>query len=309
MSLRREENLQALRDILKTNSDNVVVFIGAGASKPLGIRPWKDLIKQFAEKVGVDLEEINTYLSTNKYPEAASEIYKHLSDHDMYLEFMSEKFEAKDCRYTSLHETLIENFSVILTTNYDNAFEKFCQKHNKPIATQKLPHFSAITLFQNKTIVYLHGNNKDGIYIFLKNEYDYFYPSISKQDGSDDLERFLYEVISTAHLIFIGFSFNDKYFFDFFKKVINEIISNKEKKEKGYEEVLKKKLKTRDIQHFVITSEAKNETLKELGYLEDLGVLLVITYKNDYHAEIESIIESVMPSVIGSFEEDAANAK
>ncbi len=222
---------------------------------------------------------------------------------------MSAQFEPTNCNYTSLHEILINNFRVIFTTNYDAAFEKFCQRHDIAIISQKLHRFSSTTLFQNRTIVYLHGNNDDRIYIFRKEEYDHFYPSISEQEGTDDLERFLYEVLSTDHLIFIGFSFNDTYFLRYFKKVINEIISKKEKKEKGYESVLKKKIKMKEIQHFAILPDSNKEIIEELRDLEKLGVFRAITYSGN-HTEIESIIESIMPSVIGgSLEEEAANAR
>ena len=47
------------------------------------------------------------------------------------------------------------------------------------IRLQKLPNFNVLTLFKEKTIVYLHGNNDDKHYIFREEEYDSYYPSVS----------------------------------------------------------------------------------------------------------------------------------
>ena len=45
----------------------------------------------------------------------------------------------------------------------------------------------------------------------------------------------------------------------------------------------------------------------EIAHLKNVRATGSITYKNDYHTEIESIIESVMPSKVGRIEEDGAH--
>lgn len=296
------ENIDALRDIVRTNSDAVAVFVGAGASIPLGIKGWDDLLKSFASTYEVSLD-IEKSIKDIGYPGTASQIYEQVGDHDKYLDFMSKQFEPRNCRYTSLHETLIENFKVILTTNYDAAFETYCQKKGLLIELQKLPNFNILTLFSRPTIVYLHGNNDERKYILRAEEYDSYYPSISMKEGSHELESFLDTLVSNAVIVFIGFSFKDTYISKFLAKSISEKIKDRA----IHQSVFKKDHPKSNLQHFVIISDEEKEIINEI---EQIDSFRIITYQNGFHVEIEKILESVMPTTFGgSLEEEAANAR
>jgi len=295
----REDNIGALKDVIQKN-DTVAVFVGAGASTPLGIKGWSELLKSFATSHGIDLD-VERSIEAKGYPGTASEIYNRVGDHEKYLQFMSSKFEPRNCLYTSLHELLMKKFRVIVTTNYDVAFENYCNKNGMPIHTQKLPNFNVLTAFNDKTIVYLHGNNDDRKYVFLEEEYDCFYPSISGKPGSYEVERFLTPLITNAHLIFVGFSFDDSYLYRFLTKVINDTALEYE----AHERVFKTGYSKTDLQHFVIISDKNQKTIEELSKID---AFRIITYTDDLHVEIQTIIESVLPPSVGAVDEEASHA-
>lgn len=296
-----EENIAALKDVIQTNRSGIAVFVGAGASVPLGISGWNELLKAFAKTHNIDID-VDKSIVDKGFPGTASEICGRLGDYDKYTTFMAEQFEPRNCRYTSLHEILLEQFKVILTTNYDAAFEKCCQKKGLRINPQKLPNFNVFTLFQDLTIVYLHGNNEERKYIFTREEYDSYYPSISGIEGSHELESFLREVVKKINLIFIGFSFKDPYIYSFIAGVMNEIV----KEEEIHQRTFKQDHPQNNIQHFVILADDKKDAIEEITKLKRLRV---ITYRKGYHADIETIIESVFPPTVGSIEEEGNHAK
>ena len=137
-----DENIQELKETLETNRDSFAIFVGTGPSLPLGIKKWDDLVKQFADKGNIDKKKIKPYLNKKLYPEAASKIYEQIGDHSLYEAFMSEQSKPKNCTWTSFHFIASRNFKVILTTNYDVAFENCYKDNNIKINVQKLPDFN-----------------------------------------------------------------------------------------------------------------------------------------------------------------------
>ena len=283
----REENINLLKRVVK-EGEFVAAFVGSGPSTSVGIKSWDDLLSDMAREFHVDMD-VKKIIDQKGYAEAASEIYRHIEDHDSYLDFMQRQFRPTNDPFSPKYSLIVRNFPLILTTNFDICIEKACEFEKISFHVQKLPDFNEFELFQQDaiTIVYLHGNTKDNKYIFLKEDYDQYYPSISNLNGSKDLEHFLRSILKRITLVFIGFSFNDRYFYKFFRKIVKEeILQDRITHQKRFRTHHPRP----DVNHFILISksedfdELKKDELKKIG-------LKCIWYEQ--HIDIWNILERV----------------
>ena len=237
-----KKNIDILRDIIQKDK-RVAAFVGAGTSKTLGIKDWPELLEEMNKEFGAD---INIIKSINKYGfvGTATIIYnsrKKRETKHLYNTFMHKQFEPKCTKYTGAHIEILNTFKVILTTNYDvsfenafNAQERYFKKRgyesNEKLEKWKLPYFKITEiLLHPHLLVYLHGNNDEKRYVFLEDEYKCNYPSNYIDNPSpSELERFLRDVFNDFTLVFIGFSFSDENFCNFFERVMKEFQANRE---------------------------------------------------------------------------------
>ena len=227
------ENLDLLKKTMSVNQ-NVLVFAGAGSSKFLGMKTWTALLEEMRKEFHSDLPLIET-IKINGYAKTASMIYHENPDIEIYKKFLQKQFTPKYGNYYSLHNEIINLFNLILTTNYDVSFEKAFDSLNRSFKangidkeikykTEVLPDIKRERIqLQNPTIVYLHGNIVHGTSIFREEEYEVFYPSILEEKAPSELEIFLKSIIQDFTILFIGFSFDDKIFVEFFQKTLKEI--------------------------------------------------------------------------------------
>jgi len=296
-----EINKERLKKIVQEGKD-VAFFIGSGPSIPVGIKKWDELLMEMAERFKCNINVKNSIRAIG-YPATASEIYKQSINDDLdYLDFLHKQCESKDCDYTNIHSTIIETIKTIetlktiITTNFDTVFEDaFADAEIKP-KIQKLPEFNSFNLLKKSpTIVYIHGNSETNTYIFRKEEYDAYYPSISQQtqDISYRLERFLQEVFSHINLIFIGFSFDDYYFTEFLNKVLHEFVIAEMKTD---EKILNISHSRESVEHFAIveeTQEAQLEKMRKIG-------LRIIMYEKGKHKQISRILKDLQKPILES---------
>lgn len=220
-----EDNIESLRQVIR-DSNKIAAFVGAGASYFLGIKSWEEVLREMAKEFGANANiDVKKSIEEKGFAKTATTIYETRNDKRLYLPFLSKQFEPKKGTYYSLHIKIISAFKIILTTNYDGALEEAFRDLNpgKEINIQRLPQLDLTELLSIPTLVYLHGNKEDGVYIFKEDEYRSFYPSNYSEDSkSSRLEHFLRGIFPKFTLVFIGFSFNDKDFVKFFKKVLKE---------------------------------------------------------------------------------------
>jgi len=298
-------NIEQLREVAKER-DNLVAFVGAGASQPLGIKTWHELMKEMAEKfdTGIDVDKLKD--EGKNYPEIASEIYRHIPSHDEYLDFLHQQFRPKKVEWAALHYLLIDRFRAIITTNFDTSFERAFMDRDIAFEIQKLPGFNPLDLLRKRTLVYLHGNNDECKYILRKEEYDVYYPSVSNaQNCSLELESFLREIIKNTTLVFVAFSFEDIYFFEFFKKVVKEELPEEENAHKDtFHKVHPRKAEQQGLLHFAIipytedaSEEVKAKQQEEINAIKDLGIKTILfDNSGENYTEITSIIRKLSPA-------------
>jgi len=246
---KNKRNIDILRDIIQKDK-KVAAFVGAGTSKTLGIKDWTDVLEEMNKEFGVNID-IESSIFEHGYAGTATLIYNSIENTNkksLYNAFMHKQFETKITNYICVHMEIYNTFKIILTTNYDTSFEQAFDSRKRMIQSSgnrydvelrkwKLPNFKIAEIYSKlPLLVYLHGNNDENKYIFLEDEYKDYYPSCYNNPIPSELETFLRNIFKDFYLVFIGFSFNDSHFCEFYEQVIKEFMMNKEKHINRYHE-------------------------------------------------------------------------
>lgn len=228
-----KNNVDLLKNTYKDKRDRIVFFAGAGASIPLGLMSWKELLIEMDENFKTKIN-IDDYINEYGYPATASAIYDKINNREEYLNFLCKKFDIQHAksRFNSTTKSIVNNFNIVLTTNFDSSFEKAFmdnisllekigyKKINLKI--QYLPKFDIVEIFTNDaTIIYLHGSKDSRKFILRKEEYKAFYCTNYDKDPSE-LEEFLKDIFKKFSVIFFGFSFDDLDFKKYYERILTK---------------------------------------------------------------------------------------
>jgi hypothetical protein len=215
----RKEIIEELRSRSNPQDCTLVPFIGAGASKALGLPLWKDLVKEYHSCVScsIDFEKLCSDYSDD-FPKIASEIFKATgSNISKYRNYMS-SIKPKEAAYKDIHAILLRFYQKLITTNYDTAFEE-ANKDNSHWKNLNLMYFPGNLNpvdFQRNTIAHIHGHVNNNAFIFRSDEYETGYTKTS------EITDFIRSVIRKYSLLFIGFSFEDLIFKEKLALVVKE---------------------------------------------------------------------------------------
>ncbi|HDH04859.1 MAG TPA: hypothetical protein ENH01_03980 [Nitrospirae bacterium] len=214
-------NISNLKDLTDSFAKDLFVpFIGAGPSTTLGEPNWSDLFDQLCKALNVkNVRKSKLSNGTVDYPKTFSRLFNKNLDKNRFYEKLFEVIEPKKTSATWFHKRLVQVFDSYITTNYDSPIEEaFIDVH--PKRNLKKQYFSCYGLNNiSNCIVYLHGHKDINFCIIKSDDYDYFYPSISKKPGIPIVEDFLTKVFTERSVIFIGFSFKDKYIEEFLRSL------------------------------------------------------------------------------------------
>lgn len=175
------------------------IFAGAGLSRPSGFVNWKDLLRELAEEIRLDVDKESDLVEVAQY-------------------YCNEKRGRSDLNDKILNRFIIEsqeNSSVNLlaempiqtywTTNYDHLLEDTLKKHGKRIDVKIAPQTLSTTLAESDAIVYkMHGDCLDpSTCVITKDDYELY--NEKRQLFTTALQG---DLVSKTFL-FIGFSFED----------------------------------------------------------------------------------------------------
>ena len=207
---RSKNNYQELLEVFPKG--RWVSFIGGGPSQPTGIGDWSKLLEELIQFKGLGLS-VDKYDGT--LPQLASEIYSRYNALDCaedFYEVVLSKTTPTETHATLFHHELIKTIRVHVTTNFDNvldlAYDKYMDR--PPAQRQCLPDFDP-ELLVDDSIVYLHANREEKRFVFRAEDFDFYYPSVSHQNGSTSVESLLRHIYLQHQLLFIGCSFEDGY--------------------------------------------------------------------------------------------------
>lgn len=180
-------------------NSNAAIFAGAGLSQPAGYVDWKELLRDIADELGLDVDKEDDLIAVAQY---------HVNEHggrSRINQVLIENF-TKDAKSTRNHEILSQlPIDTYWTTNYDHLIEDSLKGNNKNVDVKMAPENLAVTKSDADAIVYkMHGDvqmSHDAV--LTKDDYEEY-----------EVKRSLYSQTLRGDLIsktflFIGFSFDD----------------------------------------------------------------------------------------------------
>lgn len=229
-----KENLDDLLDSYDRNY--LIPFLGAGSSEPLGIKTWKSFAIELNKSIEVN--EIDAQdLEEDSLPKVFEKIYKKFIDENRESDYHSEIkriLTPTKVSSTSPLIKLILLFDRIITTNLDesveNAYALFETIHKalavktplKSIHCNYLPNFDIAA--PTPALYYLHGSINRSEKVLRETEYETYYVSTNTgMPKNEAIRNLLFNFYKDKSLMYLGFSFTDKYYKDFVRYIVKEI--------------------------------------------------------------------------------------
>lgn len=190
--------------IKKLNDKNVILFVGSGVSRNLGLPSWSELIGKMAKELGYD-EDIFNLLGDNL---TLAEYYKIQKKSIKQLAlWMDEKWHDPSIKIeeSRIHKLIADlNFPIIYTTNYDRWLEKTFDYYEKEyVKVANVGDF--VKLKQGvPQIIKFHGDFDDASSIVFT-ESSYF----DRLEFESPLDiKFRSDILGKT-ILFIGYSLSD----------------------------------------------------------------------------------------------------
>ena len=222
---------EKLEEAIKNN--NLVFFVGAGCSLPLNFPSWKKLIEDILEELN------NKYGSTSdtnfqnilKGVQSGSKtLFEALNlierDANHGPTYKTKSKEIVNTQIESISKTLPENSKIhgllwnisskIITTNYDNALERYKPNNISPKIFDNTNAFQSLRSQTNDAqfLYKIHGDNDNPESIIL---FESDYKEIYEKDNYNN--DALATHFKDKTLLFIGFSLTDPFVNDLFNKI------------------------------------------------------------------------------------------
>jgi len=248
-----KENFNRL--IEQFDKKNFIPFIGAGPSVPTGEPNWDELFKRMKQSLKIRVNRSKYSDGSYNYPKSFSKLFKKMNDKSKFFEEVFRNIEPTETSYTAFYIHLVNTFDSYITTNYDTPIEQaYLNQKGQKIRRYFFTCYDLQNL--SNSIVYLHGHKDINFAILKEEDYDYFYPTVSKKSGIPILEDFLEKVYTKNTMIFIGFSFTDRYTLKFF-----EYLATKHKSRNHF-------LLTWEMDRFYSAHQKRAEEYKKIGEKE-----------------------------------------
>ena len=239
-----------------------IVFAGTGAPETTGVKLW--------EKILIDLDEKQTNPDSKlnikawdpyEYPELAQILYgRYLRKNETqrYYNIIKDNIQPTKEFYSQPQRLILCLSQKVVTTNYDDTFEKAFEAECINATSQTLPALEYNKIVEN-SITYLHGKfSRDSTLpkiIFKTEDYAKYYPMLldneleaEEESCVEKILRSIYE--SKTALIFWGFSFGDRFVEKTLSRIYGEIKERTYTKSKG--DGLPPQLTVDDICHYAI---------------------------------------------------------
>lgn len=189
----------------KIKDKRVILFVGAGVSKNIGLPVFSELIDEVAKKLDYDPDIFKSMSNFQSLVEYYQIKRKSIGD---LRSFMDVQWHKKDLRVldtTDIYKNIVElDFPIIYTTNYDCWLEKsFDYYHKQYVKIVGVRDFIEIKDGVTQ-IVKFHGDFSDDSSIVLT-ESSYF----DRLDFSSPLDIKLRSDMLGMSILYIGYSLED----------------------------------------------------------------------------------------------------
>lgn len=184
---------------------DVILFVGAGVSKNLGLPTFSELIDEVANLIGYDPEIFKTLSNYQSLVEFYYLKRKTIGDLRSYMDQKWHNIDEAKLDATSIYKNIVDlNFPIIYTTNYDSwierAFKHYGKEYCKIVGVKDF-----IDIEEDVTqIVKFHGDFSDDISIVLT-ESSYF----ERLEFNSPLDIKLRSDMLGKTILYIGYSLED----------------------------------------------------------------------------------------------------
>lgn len=181
------------------DSDTVAFFLGAGMSRPAGFVSWKELMREIAEELDLDVDKETDLIALAQFHKNRRR-NRHKINQLLVTEF------TKDATITQNHRLMASlPVSTVWTTNYDHLMENAYIEAHKRVDVKRRPADLATTKARAAVTIYkMHGDiDAPDEAVLTKDDYAAF-----------ESKRSLFSVQFRGHLVsksflFLGYSFSD----------------------------------------------------------------------------------------------------
>lgn len=185
--------------------EKLVIFVGAGFSRTLGIPDWKKMVSDilYENKEYIDKSQAYINALSEEIMTPLDVLDKVKSDRKLILQGFEKKTNLQN--YESKPHRLLGDISKkIITTNFDKVIES--NLNFKTVITQTSNYNLSKIDTENEFLLKIHGDisQADSCIIFTE--------QFEKLYNEDKLAQFqLKKLLSSHSFLFLGFSFNDPY--------------------------------------------------------------------------------------------------
>ena len=183
----------------KLNNEQVSVFVGSGVSTELDLPNWKDLFKDIAAKISLNIDDIDDYYQLAQY------YCNKYSIIDLKKSILP-KLQTVSTDSPTLNNLLDLKFQSIWTTNYDNSIENcLLSKKIKYLKVHNDKDLACININDCPIIYKINGDISDLESIILtQRDWENF------TNKRPTMLNFLNKELVSNTFLFLGYSFKDK---------------------------------------------------------------------------------------------------
>ncbi len=196
--MKKEIKIFVEKYVKALNDNNAAIFAGAGLSVPAGFVNWKELLRDIADELGLEIDKETDLIAIAQYYVTAK---SRAGINDKILNEFSKKVKITP-NLKLLSALPIKHY---WTTNYDTLIEQALKDSNKTVDVKIDPEDLATSLSRSDAILYkMHGDVSQP-----------YKAVITKDDYEDyDTKRQLFVTalkgdLVSKNFLFIGFSFDD----------------------------------------------------------------------------------------------------
>lgn len=250
---------------------NAAIFAGAGFSVAAGFVNWKELMRDIATDLGLDVD-----IETDLIAIAQYHINDRLGNRSVINQSIIDHF-TRTASLTPNHKILAElPIASFWTTNYDRLIETSLEDAGKTPDVKRVSENMCITIPKRDAIVYkMHGD------VSLPND-----AVLTREDFETyEINRSTYSIVLQSELvsktfIFVGFSFEDPNLIYIFSRIKN-LLGTKNvrthycffKKETDPDKIRKQELKLNDLSRYGIKAVLVNDYPEITDILNNIKML------------------------------------
>ena len=182
----------------KLHNDQISFFLGSGVSTELDLPNWKELFREIAEKLNLNINDIYDYYQLAQY-------YCNKYSISDLKRIISAKLQTHDFNSPTIENLLKLNFKSIWTTNFDTAIENCLNRKNmRYTKVHNDKDLSCINSNDCPIIYKINGDINDLENIILTQRdwenFEYTHPTML---------TFLKKELVSNTFLFLGYSFHD----------------------------------------------------------------------------------------------------